>query len=210
MGFGKKQFLLVLSLTVCIAVSTVADALALTIESKVDVLDTKPVVRPEFPVPDDKNLLFYIQRSTNSNTIVYVADLAGSGQLENAFSVRAYWRRFNTTGETKPLNYLEEKLAFGIVTSPSSKEKNAFNIHLTSFPQRVAVVKLDERRTAIAITNMGRHRARLLYAYVAVDESSIFPWVNYVDLFGIDLESGKFLRERLRPVGRQVEPPATR
>ena len=32
-------------------------------------------LRPEFKVPDEPNQLFYVQRSPNSNTVVYAARL---------------------------------------------------------------------------------------------------------------------------------------
>ena len=182
---------------------------AFTLESKIDVLEEKPVSRPDFPVPDDTGLLFYIQRSTNSNTIVYTASITQDGKIAVEKPVKAYWRRFASNGKKKPLNYIEEKFAFGILSSNVQGGGEAVQVHLTSLPSRRATVVLNNRREAIATFKMGRYQARLLYAYISVDESSLLPWVHYVDVFGVDLESGKYLRERIRPVdGPEPEPEA--
>lgn len=199
--------LFVTSLVICISVLTGGISQAFTLESEIDLINKKPVVRPEFPVPDDENVLFYIQRSTNSNTIVYAARVTPAGRFEGESPVQAYWRRFNTTGERKALNYIEENFAFGIVTSKLPDNDNQIEVHLTSLPSRRATVRINTRKQVIATIKMGVYDVRLLYAYIAVDESSILPWVHYVDVFGVDLKSGKYVRERIRPVDKPKSGP---
>ena len=52
-------------------------------------------LRPEFKVPDEPNQLFYVQRSPNSNTVIYAAKLDAQGKPQD---VEAYWRKFNIDG----------------------------------------------------------------------------------------------------------------
>ena len=56
--------------------------------------------RPDYPVPptSDKHL-FYLQRSTNANTVVYDANFSGSGRLDHFRPVTVYWLRYHTTGD---------------------------------------------------------------------------------------------------------------
>ena len=57
-----------------------------------------PAAAESFPVPVDENLIFYVQRSLNSNTIVYTARLDGDGKLDAKRPVDVFWRRFNDDG----------------------------------------------------------------------------------------------------------------
>ena len=41
-----------------------------------------PRLRPEFKVPDEPDQLFYVQRSPNSNTVIYAAKLDAQGNLD--------------------------------------------------------------------------------------------------------------------------------
>ena len=66
-----------------------------------------------FPVPKEENQIFFVQRSLNSNTIVYTARLDGEGRLDARRPVDVFWRRFNDEGERKELSKLERSLAYG-------------------------------------------------------------------------------------------------
>jgi hypothetical protein len=63
-------------------------------------------LRPEFKVPDEPNQLFYVQRSPNSNTVVYAAKLDAQGNVDSRTPVEAFWRKFNIDGSRQPLNFV--------------------------------------------------------------------------------------------------------
>jgi len=59
-------------------------------------------LRPEFKIPDEPDQLFYVQRSPNSNTVIYTR--AGcAGQFDSRAPVDAFWRKFNIDGTRQPL-----------------------------------------------------------------------------------------------------------
>ena len=66
-----------------------------------------PRLRPEFKVPDEPDQLFYVQRSPNSNTVIYAAKLDAQGNLNSSAPVEAFWRKFNIDGSKQPLNFIE-------------------------------------------------------------------------------------------------------
>ena len=70
-------------------------------------LDQLPRMRVEFPVPSEPNMLFYVQRSVNSNTVVYAARLDADGAIDPKTPVDAFWRWYNVDGQKKPLNFIE-------------------------------------------------------------------------------------------------------
>src|ERR1700761_206673 len=58
-------------------------------------------LRPEFRTPNEPGQLFYVQRSPNSNTIVYAAQLDAQGNFDKS-PVEAFWRKFNIDGSRQP------------------------------------------------------------------------------------------------------------
>jgi len=165
--------------------------------SQVEIVEELPVIRPEFPVPDEPNMLFYLQRSTNPNTIVYAAQFREDGRLDPREPVVAYWRRFNTTGERKPLKMMEDAFAFG-VRAEATSDPDVFHLYVVSYPERKATVRLVEPGKAEVVLRSGRHAMRPLYAYVDVDESGLVPSVRKVVVLGRDAETGKALVERIQ------------
>ena len=77
-------------------------------------------LRPEFRTPDEPNQLFYVQRSPNSNTVVYAARLDARGDFEST-PVEAFWRKFNIDGSKQPLNFMERLMAYGVRMNPQHK-----------------------------------------------------------------------------------------
>ncbi len=165
--------------------------------SSVTLVEEVPVVRPDFPVPDEAGMLFYLQRSTNSNTIVYVANFRDDGTLDPDEPVVAYWRRFNTTGERKALKMVEDNFAFG-VRAQATGDPNVFKLYVVSYPERMATLKLVEPGRAEVIATAGERTFRPLYAYVDVNEDGLMPSVREVRVMGRDLATGKALVERIQ------------
>lgn len=156
-----------------------------------------PVVRPEFPVPGDPGQVFYLQRSSNSNTVVYAARFTPDGRLDPRRPLEAYWRRFNTTGEQLPLKMIEDSFAFG-VRSRATGDPDVFQVYVVSYPERPATLRLIEPGRAELLLPAGGRTMRMAYAYVDVDESGLVPSVREVLVMGHDVETGKPLVERIQ------------
>src|SRR5579871_3615278 len=69
-------------------------------------------LRPDFKVPDEPNQLFYIQRSPNSNTVVYTARLEANGEFDSRAPVEGFWRKFNIDGSRQSLTFVERLMAY--------------------------------------------------------------------------------------------------
>lgn len=162
--------------------------------STVAVHDSLPEVRPEFPVPDDPNQLFFLQRSTNANTVVYAARFLPDGRLDPIKPLDAYWRRFNTTGERKALGFFENRFAFGVKTRPIAGE-NAYEVWFVAFPERRAVLTQDGPGKARISLKAGDYDISLAYGFVDVDQSGFIDEVVQVRIFGFDRATGKPVSE---------------
>lgn len=171
--------------------------------SSVVVQDAVPTERPEFPVPSDPNLLFYIQRSINSNTVVYAANFRADGTLDPSQPVLAFWRRFNDAGERKALGFFENRVAFG-VRSRGTETPGVYEVRLVALPGRRGTLRQTGEGEAELTFPMGRYTARPVYAYVEVDESGMLPKVVRIRLHGIDTASGKAITETIEVSGGEI------
>jgi hypothetical protein len=171
-------------------------------QSRIMELASVPKVRPEFPTPKDPNLLFYIQTSRHSDTVVYTARLDAAGQPIQTAPVDVFWRRFTRDGVREPLSFLESHLAFGVDFGAVQGRRDAFWMDVAARPKRKMLVEVENGRPR-TLMDMGSRLARLLYVYVDMEGGGLFPTIHHVDIFGRDLASGRALRERVTPVTAQ-------
>ncbi|MBA5778743.1 DUF4833 domain-containing protein [Stappia sp. F7233] len=171
--------------------------------STVEVHGTLPTVRPEYPVPNDPDQLFFLQRSTNSNTVVYKARFLPDGRLDPARPIEAYWRRFNTSGEKKALGFLENRFAFGVRTQPVPGQ-DAYEVRFVAFPDRKALLVQQEPGKATITFKAGQRELALAYGYVDVDQSGVIDEVVQVRVFGHDKATGQPVSEIVPVSGGKI------
>jgi hypothetical protein len=155
-----------------------------------------PRIRPEFKVPDEPGQLFYVQRSPNSNTVIYAAKLDAQGNLDASAPVDAFWRKFNIDGSKQPLNFIERMTAYGVkLDARKAGQPPAFSI--AALPERKLTVSLDSQRRPQAVMQVGSHKVKVVYVYLHVVEGGLMPSVPDLDVFGIDIATGKPVHEHL-------------
>jgi hypothetical protein len=151
-----------------------------------------------YPVPADANQIFFLQRSMNSNTVVYAARMGSDGKLDRREPIEVFWRRFNDSGEKLPLTFTERNLAFGVNTKPLRNEPDAYLVTLKAYAGRSAVLRLVNGAPRLEGKVAGQD-ARLISAFLHLDESGRIPRVIKVDLRGETLQSGQPLYESFIP-----------
>src|SRR5471030_1688469 len=73
----------------------------------------------KFPTPPESiNRLFFVQRSSNINTIIYELNDKG-GKLDPENPIHVYWLRYAEKGQAEELNYIQRKFAYGLTTKPT-------------------------------------------------------------------------------------------
>jgi hypothetical protein len=152
------------------------------------------------PMPPDSPIrLFYIQRNTNANTVVYDANLLGNKTLNPQSPVHTYWIRYSEKGQKEELTTIQRTLAYGLYTDKIKAEPNAYEGYFLAYRKRKFVVKLDPRGTPIALFPINGRLQILKRVFVSVDETSMLTTVNYIELFGKDPGTGKDVYERFKP-----------
>jgi hypothetical protein len=176
-----------------------AEAEALELASSVTELGQIPRMRPEYPVPNEPNMLYYIQRSVNSNTVIYAAHIDSRGGIDPDAPVDAYWRWYNVDGHRKPLNLIERMIAYGVRPVGRGGPGGAVAFKVAGLPQREILVVQDKEGRPEALVQFGNRWTKLVYVYLQVDDSGLLPKVTAMDFFGIDKLTGKPLREHVIP-----------
>ena len=153
-----------------------------------------------FPIPPaSANRLFYIQRSSNANTVVYDANFLPNKSLNPSQPVHTYWIRYADNGQKEELNLIQRTLAYGLYTNKIKNEVNSFEGYFLAYRKRKFVVKLNAKNQAIALFPINGKLQILERVFVNVDESGFTPNVIYIELFGKDEVTNKDVYERFKP-----------
>jgi hypothetical protein len=149
--------------------------------------------------PNSPNRLFYIQRSSNANTVIYDANLLPNKSLNPKDPVYTYWIRYGEKGQKEELSTIQRTLAYGLYTNPIATQTNSYEGYFLAYRKRKFVVKLDNNGTPIALFPINNKLQILKRVYVSVDESRFLTSVTYIELFGKDPLTGKDVYEKFKP-----------
>ncbi len=151
-----------------------------------------------FPTPPaSTHRLFYIQRSKDANTIMYDANLTTGGRLDARKPVEVYWIRYADKGQREDLTAFQWQMAYGYKHKQSGNATEVYEICLNAFKKRpIRIVQTQGR--AIAMTVINGQSANLQKVFVQVEpQSGLIPRVQYIDMFGIDPQTGRPVSERI-------------
>jgi hypothetical protein len=153
--------------------------------------------RSIFAVSADKTgHLFCIERSKNKNLVQYDIRLTQNSELPDSSPVNVYWILEN--GRREELNLIEKKYAYGIARQ-EKLDKNKFKVILTAFKGlEIIVERLNDSFKATVSIN-GKESI-LQKIYIKSEERwTGLPKVLYIDLLGLNKETGLPVEERIAP-----------
>jgi len=140
--------------------------------------------------------LFHIERNKNTNIVVYDAQVMPDSNLAEDDPVIVYWLKLAEGGHRKGLKGIEKKMAYGF--SVESREGNRLVIEMKADVGRNLVVDVHEGAYR-AFMEIDGHQALLEKIYIFAEEKFPIPDVKYLELFGVDVETGEDLYEKLIP-----------
>ena len=164
---------------------------------------TVPQIRPDWPVPNEPNQLFYLQRSSNLNTVVYTALFDSAGVLNKKRPSQVYWRRYNTDGARKALKPIESRFAYGVNSKPA-KTPGEYIVTLKPLPELPMLLRQSGPGKAELWVTLGGRTVKAVYAFVSIDESGLIPKVTQVALHGIDPNTGRAISETFAVKGGAI------
>jgi len=161
----------------------------------VDSLKT-PINYPKPPASAER--LFYVQRTPNSNTIVYDLNIDGKGILDADEPVKVYWIKYNERGQKEDLNFIQRKFAYGL--NFRALGNGGYDIRFVSYKKfPMTLLKGTDGKYHI-FAFISHKQAILKSIFVLVDGGSFWiPNIVYVEIKGTDPGTGREMVERFKP-----------
>ncbi len=141
--------------------------------------------------------LFRIERNTNDNIIQYDAQIGRDGKLDSREPVVAYWIRLAEEGQEAKLNFVQKKFAYGFKASYNAKEDSARLKMVAKIGRSLTVRLVGDRFRALA--NIDGRLSYIDVIYIRAHGKGMSTKVEYIELNGIDLETGDVRYERFVP-----------
>ena len=150
-------------------------------------------VTPEEDTYPNPERLFYIARSLNRNLVCYDANLK-EGKLDLEEPIEVYWlNRTDRPGYTNGLNFIQRKLVYGYKVK--QKGNDTCQVTLSAYPRDITIRKAGDAYQAFVDINGSP--ARLVSLFVQLKPNSSVS-VDYVELQGYSVSTGKRVTERIR------------
>lgn len=159
------------------------------------------IIQPSFenslPTPRGNNLLFFLQRNPNANTVIYELNLKADGLPDKANPIKSSWIRYAEDGSSKELSLVEQKFAYGIKCK--ALENDVYEIRLVAYKSMPLYLKKAETddRYRIYIKDEGKDLL-LKRVFVRVNGGTFwYPKVEYIDLITTSSATGMELLKRI-------------
>lgn len=155
-----------------------------------------------FPVPPkDDNFLFYVQRTPNTNTIVYELNLNSNGSLNVDEPVHIFWIRYKEDGSREELSYLQRKYAYGLRCTLVDHEKMFYKLNFVSYSKRYLFLqKATGDKKYHIYTHIAGKWSILQRIFVSIEGGTFWlPNIKKVEMFGKETSTGKPIVEVFKP-----------
>jgi len=155
-----------------------------------------------YPIPPkNQNTLFYIQRSKNTNAIVYEANVKGDGTIDADDPVNIFWIRYTSDSSHAPLTYIQNKYAYGLKTEPYAKDSsNEYILKFVSYGKRWIYLKRTMEGRYAALMFINGSLAELSRVFIKLGQGTFwFPTIEYIELTGNDYKTQQPVSERFVP-----------
>ncbi len=143
-----------------------------------------------YPVPTgNASQLFYLQRSPNTNTIVYELNLK-AGILDAENPVHVFWIRYGENGQRAELSYIQRKFAYGLNTRMVEKDK--YELRFTSYKRYVLYLMKakDNRFQVYSVINGKLSVLKRIFIHIKSGGSFWSPNIEFVELNAEDPLTG--------------------
>ncbi len=137
--------------------------------------------------------LFQFERSKNRNYICYDTNET-NGHLDAKQPLHVYWTLDEEGGKNSELTFIQRKLAFGYKVV---KRRSADDISITLTAYDPLVIRIQRHGNSWIATAPINGRQARLHRMFAQMRSPNSLHVNYVDIFGSDLQTGKAVKQRI-------------
>jgi hypothetical protein len=158
-----------------------------------------PSPADSLPVPTGiRNMLFYVQRDPDANTVVYTLNQSAQGIVNADKPIQAFWIRYAEDGKRKNLTYIQNKFAYGLNTRKLAEDN--FEIRFAAYDKLALYLRRGADGNYQVHTTISRKEAILDHVFVRIEGGTFWvPKVLYVELKGREAATGKLVSGRFKP-----------
>lgn len=151
-----------------------------------------------FPTPKGiSNQLFYLQRDPNTNTIIYQLNIDSKGELDKESPLNVFWMRYAEKGQKSGLNLIQRKFAYGINSKQMAADK--FELKFVSYGKLPLYLMKDKSNQYRVFVTVANRQIILNRIFVRIEGGTFWvPNVKYVELKGLDANTGQEVAERIK------------
>lgn len=153
-------------------------------DNKDENLKSLPIYYPKPKMYDD--LVFYIQRNHNTNTILYEVNYNNCGKINIHNPLKIKWKRYADNGEIKELNYMQDKLVYGYKSNQINE--NAFEIKLIANDSHTFYLVKNKNNQYHLTTLINDEMCVIHNIYAYATELGVFPTIKAVEFYGCNLD----------------------
>ena len=141
--------------------------------------------------------LFKIERSKNANIVQYDAQVRPDGKLSTKDPVIAYWIRLAEQGQEQPLSWVQKTFAYGFKARPD-RDKDTVELEMKADLARPILVTRagEDYRARIVIDGADSWLEKI---FIQAEGRGLSVKVEYVELFGVDVQSREQRYEKFIP-----------
>jgi len=154
-----------------------------------------------FPVPPhNKNMLFYLQRTVDVNTVIYEINYMANGEINKTKPVKVYWIDYANAGKISPLTYVQNKFAYGIAYQKMDGHELIFKMNIVSFKKITLYLKRGTDGFYQTYIEMNGKQCVLTNILVNIIGGTYMrPHISTIELFGKEIRSGDKITEIIKP-----------
>ena len=157
-----------------------------------------------FPVPESNALqLFYLQRTSNTNTIVYELNYK-DGVLDEDNPVHVFWIRYTEQGQRAELSWIQRRFAYGVKVK--QLPDSSYRVRLVSYAGYSMFLKKGGDGKYRLYAPINQQMMLLNRIFVKITGGSMWsPDIEYFELSGVDPATGKPVSERKKVLTNKIK-----
>ncbi len=142
--------------------------------------------------------LFHIARSKDKNEIHYLLNLRNQQIPDVTNPIKAVWIMNAENQQEKPLTYIQQKFAYGIVYDV--KTNDYFKFHFAGYSKRVFELKRNALNQFRVFTLSNNREIEVTQIFIHITGGSFwFPEIPVIELHGYNPKTNNMVTEYIKP-----------
>ena len=157
-----------------------------------------------FPVPaGNARQLFYLQRTSNTNTIVYELNYK-KGKLDESNPVHVFWIRYAEQSQRAELSFIQRVFAYGVKIR--QLPDSSYRVRLVSYAGYSMYLKKGADKQYRMYASINGKMMILNRIFVKITGGTMWsPDIEYFEVSGIDPATGKPVAERKKVLKSEIK-----